>query len=129
MNRRLTSYYIGIQIAFILISWLSNAATGIYFGNVWTQFLLIESIILITNSCLVYQLLYSSKKNIPRSVISFTLSLTALLFVGRSVSVIWNEFNVFQLPFHLVFLYGFAYSLYLITVIPKVAANKLNLSR
>jgi len=121
MKSRLTNYYIGVQIAFVFISWLANSATGISFSNIFTQLLLVETLILAANSFLVYRRFYAIKEDTTQGLLYFTLPLTALVFVVQSATIIWNGFVIYQLPFHVAFLFGFGYSIFLIIKISKAA--------
>ena len=123
MIGRLTHYYIGLQIAFVLISWLANGATGIYFSNALTQLLLIETFILVANSFLVYRRFNASKGNIGKKPLYFTLTLTSLVFIGQSMTIIWNGFVIYQLPFHTAFLFGLGYSIFLLIALLRDADN------
>ena len=116
VTNKMANYYIGVQIAFILIGWLANAATGIHLNNIWTQIFIVQTLILTVNVVLLYRSLYILK-NFPKIYLIPSLSLSTLIFLYQSVSIAWHGINLYQIPYHLAFLFSCIYAIYLITKI------------
>jgi hypothetical protein len=90
MRRRLPNYYIGLQIAIVLVSWLiaSSNHGGIDWRNIYTQRLIIMSLGFLPNALLFYISLYVKPENKAlRNVLKLTMPLAALV---ASLNIFWD---------------------------------------